>query len=318
MVLFIIICIVIAIFSFNKLTCKWCSSKVCLVGKTAIITGGNSGIGYQVALSLASRGCRIIIADKDDASGSRDKIISQSNNQNVIVKKLDLASLDSVRSFAKNIVETEPQINILINNAGIGTIALNYTADGLQKTMQVNYFGHFLLTYLLVDLMKKSAPSRIIFTSSIAAFLTRVDPENLNPLPSYSQNQQVYPNSKLCLMIAAKVFAKKLKGTGVTVNSLHPGGARSGIFSKAFKEERSLYPLIAGLLTLPFGKNTEEAAQTTIHLACDQKVVADTGSFFMECRKFVQPYQTYNIDLCNRVFENTKALVKLEPSECVI
>lgn len=140
-------------------------SYVYLSGKTALITGaarGNLnfmmfmvllkylvGIGYYTALGLAARGCRVIIADVLDAEDAKNSIIRKTNNTNIVAKRLDLADLESVRRFAKEISETEERLDILINNAGIGSRRPQKTKDGLDLIMQVNYFGGFLLTHLL-------------------------------------------------------------------------------------------------------------------------------------------------------------------------
>ncbi|KAI4457685.1 phosphatidylinositol-glycan biosynthesis class f protein-related [Holotrichia oblita] len=138
---------------FIKLVCKLTAgistSDTCLVGKTVLVTGGNSGIGYQTALTLAGRGARVLIADKNEATESVRKIIEETGNKNVSYINLDLASLASVRHFAKKINAEETQLDILINNAGIGALCDYLTDDGLQITMQVNHFGPFLLTHLL-------------------------------------------------------------------------------------------------------------------------------------------------------------------------
>ncbi|XP_018571104.1 retinol dehydrogenase 13-like [Anoplophora glabripennis] len=312
--LLVVLYIIIFLFVISKITCGWCYSKACLIGKTAIITGGNSGIGYQTALSLASRGCRVIIVDKDDSSDARSTIIKETDNPNIVSKILDLQSLKSVRAFAQNIIETEPRLDILINNAGTGTSGLQYTEDGLHKTMQVNYYSHFLLTHLLLDLLKKSAPSRIIFTSSLAAFLTKLKLEDLNPSEEGSFLANFYANSKLCAIIAANEFAAKLRGTGVTANSLHPGGARSRIYIKSFAEEKSFLVFLAGSLALIFGKSCEEAAQTTIYLACAKEIENVSGQFFIDCIKFVQPLQTHSKELCKKVWDTSMKFTGIENS----
>lgn len=164
--LVIIISVLILCYIFARLSLGINRSATCLNGKTAVITGANSGIsfyksfqkkskqilglGYQTALNLASRGCRIIMADIADMEDSKMNIIKYTNNSNVITKKLDLSSLQSVRDFAADIVKTEERLDILINNAGIGAATVNRTKDGLHPLMQINYFGHFLLTHLLV------------------------------------------------------------------------------------------------------------------------------------------------------------------------
>lgn len=132
------------------------------------------GIGYQAALSLASRGCRVILADKDDSSHARDRIIKETNNPNVLSKRLDLQSFKSVRAFAQDIIDTEPKLHILLNNAGVGVTRLQYTVDGLQKTMQVNYYSHFLLTHLLLGTYFKKVQFHICRSLKLGTFIITV------------------------------------------------------------------------------------------------------------------------------------------------
>ncbi|KAG5890525.1 hypothetical protein JTB14_022758 [Gonioctena quinquepunctata] len=308
------------LFIVSRSTCGWSYSKECLLGKTALITGANSGIGYEAALTLASRGCKVIIADVVDATAAKDKIIRETNNPNVVTKHLDLGSLDSVRRFAAEIITTEEKLDLLINNAGVGTTTLQYTEDGLQRTMQVNYFGPFLLTHLLLDLLKKSAPSRIIFTSSLLAFTTSLDVDNMNP-PKTSLSGFTYANSKLCVAIAAKCFGEKLKGTEVTAYSFHPGFVRSRIYWKSFQNDASpwiVLKALLGFITLTLGKSVEEGAQTMLHLATDRGVEKNTGGHFWDCRRFFFPLQVYNDKFCENVWEKSRELVELKPNECVI
>ncbi|KAJ8977941.1 hypothetical protein NQ317_017409 [Molorchus minor] len=143
----------------QKLSAGKVKSLVCLVGKTAIVTGGCSGIGFETALVLASRGCRVILADRSDGARAKKKIIEITHNTNIETKHLDLASLQSVRKFANDINGTEERLDILINNATVGAAGSKHTDDGLNAAMQINHFGPFLLTHLLTDLLKKSAPS---------------------------------------------------------------------------------------------------------------------------------------------------------------
>jgi NAD(P)-dependent dehydrogenase (short-subunit alcohol dehydrogenase family) len=181
------------------------------------------------------------MADKQDLTNSRDKIVEATNNCNVVTKHVDFTSLTCVRCFAKEIKEEEERLDVLINNVGVFCLGKERTVDGLQATMQVNHFAPFLLTHLLSgtplrqstspnprpDLLAKSAPSRVIFVSSIGAFFHRLTLANINnPDVSFADGLSsllVYYNSKLCNIITANGFAKKLKQCRVTCNSLHPG-----------------------------------------------------------------------------------------------
>lgn len=222
------------------------------------------GIGYQIVLALAGRGCRVILADKDNSEASRNRIIAQTNNPHVINKHLDLANFQSIRTFAEDITKTEAKLDILINNAGIIFPLSLQTIDGLDRLMQVNHLGPFLLTHLLIDLLKVSLPSRIIFSSSASAFTHTLSTENFLALTKESIRSQfaTYVNSKLCNLITVKVLAEKMKNTGITVNSAHPGVVLTNIYDTAYKSiaycwpnkiTKHIFPLILPIFKF-FGK----------------------------------------------------------------
>ncbi|KAL3276985.1 hypothetical protein HHI36_012346 [Cryptolaemus montrouzieri] len=205
-------------------------SVACLEGKTAIVTGGNSGIGLAISMLLASRGCRVIIADVVDARKSIENIIERTKNKNIVGKYINLASIKEIRKFADDINKNEKKIDILINNAGIGTTTQGSTEDELNTVMQVNYFGPFLLTHLLIDSLKSSDSARVIFVGSIMAFMSKLSPDNMGTilnLLDFEFNTSIaymlYQNSKLCNVFAAQEFAKKLRKHKINVNSSDPG-----------------------------------------------------------------------------------------------
>ncbi|XP_068899031.1 retinol dehydrogenase 11-like [Tenebrio molitor] len=306
----------------QKLTTGRCTSLVCLNGKTAIVTGGGSGIGFETALLLAGRGCRVIIADREDATKAKTKIIEVTNNTNIVTKHLDLTSFQSIRKFAKEINTTEDRLDILINNAGAGAVANKHTDDGLHITMQINHFGPFLLTHLLADLLKKSAPSRIIWVSSASAFFwNNLTVKNLN----YSEKQPlnflrasfIYGNSKLCNVIAANGFAERLRKFGVTSNSLHPGLVNTHIHLKTARilGIETFGKLFTNTVLFLYGKSPKEGAQTTIALAVSNHLKTVTGKHFWDCRTFVQPPKTWKKTFCNEIWSKSEELTKLKPEE---
>ncbi|RZC36874.1 adh short domain containing protein [Asbolus verrucosus] len=279
------------------------------------------GIGYQVCLNLASRGCRVIIADKDDSEKSKNRIIALTQNPNIISKYLDLSSFKSVRDFADDFKGTEGRLDILVNNAGISVSSLKPTEDGLDLLMQVNYLGPFLLTHLLIDLLKKSAPSRIVFTSSCLAFLGDLKSNDVyfttsNSCSSFTTLNS-YSNSKLATLIASDIFAKKLKYTGVTSNSLHPGLVLTNIFKALKKIENtgSISEMFFNICHFFFGKSIWEGAQTTTHLAVCEDLDGVTGEYFWDCRRFVKPRRAYDEEMCQKIWELSENHAKLLPHE---
>ncbi|XP_050303877.1 retinol dehydrogenase 12-like [Anthonomus grandis grandis] len=308
----------------NRWWCFWCRSKVCLVGKTAIITGGASGIGYQTALALASKGCRIIIADRANIAQAVEKIKQLTHNTNIVGKQIELSSFKSVREFAKSIIETEPRLHILICNAGIGDYRIRtITEDGSERTMQINYLSHFLLVNLLIDLLKKSAPSRIIFTSSQVAYFSDLSVENMMPKESYYKrwlikfNGGVYSNSKLAMAAAAKMFADRLDGTGVTANAIHPGIVKTQIIMNAIRNDKNIFGYPFMLLFYLIGKTSEEGAQTLIHLAHSDEVKDVTGQSFIEGVRWIKPFQITDT-FCKELWDISVKLIHLQSDEMTL
>lgn len=194
------------------------------------------GIGYQIALGLASRGCRVIVADRINSDDSVHKIINATNNPNVEYRFIDLADFDGIREFVKKFIQEEKRLDILVNNAGswgFGAKRFKYEAP---MVMIINHYGSFLLTYLLTDLLKKSAPSRIIWTSSIFAFLNQLNEKTLTDDPTtnskFFRELFLYGNGKLANIIVADEFAKRLKGSGVTANTYHPGSVATDLMER--------------------------------------------------------------------------------------
>nr|XP_022915828.1 retinol dehydrogenase 12-like [Onthophagus taurus] len=318
---FLIIFLLWSIFTktFCILTMGWCKSNTCLIGKTVIITGGTSGLGFQTALALAGRGARVIIGDVVDTKEALQNIIEITQNTNVVGKFLDLSSLDSVRKFCDEINKDENRLDVLINNAGVGSLPNGYTKDGLQVQMEINYFGHFLLTHLLINLLKKNK-SRIIFVSSIGAFLNNLTLENLNNPPIYNNEfktiNKIYSNSKLCQIIASNIFAEKLKNTSITSNAVHPGIVCTPIFSNVLGTNYMKFAKQMFYLGLNiFGKTAQEGAQTQINCALAKELENVSGEYFVDCVPFYQPKLAKDKEFCRKIWEKTEELVKMKPEE---
>lgn len=177
-----------------------------------LITGANTGIGKETAIDLAKRGAKIIIAcrDMEKAEAAVKEIIDKSDNQNVICKKLDLADIKSIREFAEGINRDEPNLNILINNAGVMVCPYGKTADGFEMQFGVNHLGHFLLTHLLLDLIKRSAPARIVTVSSMAHSWGVINLDDINSEKSYGKSA-AYSQSKLANVLFTHSLAKRLE-----------------------------------------------------------------------------------------------------------
>ena len=207
---------------------RYCTSKATLNGKTVIITGANSGIGLETAVDMAQRGARVIMACRSTEKGEKavTEVRKRTSSTNIIFMYLDLSSLESVREFAKEILDSEEHLEILINNAGISCPFYWTTEDGFEAHMGVNHLGHFLLTNLLLPLLTTSQPARIVnVTSSLykkspefdfAAMRSPTKPSGYSGFVAYSQ-------SKLANILFTRALARRLEGTGVCAYVIHPG-----------------------------------------------------------------------------------------------
>ena len=292
-----------------------CKSKARLDGKTVIVTGANTGIGKETALDMAKRGARVILAcrDMDRANTAAEHIRKLSGNGNVDVEKLDLASFDSIREFSEKINSKEEKIDILINNAGIMMCPKWKTKDGFEMQFGTNHLGHFLLTNLLLDKIKSSAPSRIINVSSLAHEKGNMNWDDLNWEQSY-EPQEAYRQSKLANVLFTKELATKLKGTDVVTFSLHPGVVRTELgryFADVFGWK--FYIIKFFLLPISFWlfKNSHEGAQTTIYCAVDENITSLSGMYFSDCAPKKMLPHALNKNDAKKIWEISEKLTKL-------
>ncbi|KAG8007479.1 Retinol dehydrogenase 11 [Nibea albiflora] len=206
--------------SWDPLACT-----VRLKGKTVIVTGANTGIGKFIAMDFARRGARVILACRSESRGTAalEEIKKKTGNSDVHLRIVDLSSLGSVREFAKGILEEEKALHILVNNAAVSGLPRQITKDGLDASFATNHLGPFLLTNLLLDLLKCSAPSRIVTVSSMNHKKGEVDFSHFHGENLTYHMDMVYNHTKLHNIICTNELARRLQGTGVTANSVHPG-----------------------------------------------------------------------------------------------
>lgn len=205
-----------------------CTSKATLNGKIVIITGANTGIGLETAVDMAQRGARVILACRSPERGEAavQVVKERSKNEAVVFAQLDLASLQSVRDFATRILNQEPRIDILINNAGVMVPPYTKTEDGFELQFGVNHLAHFLLTNLLLDRIKEAPSARIVNVSSLAHHFGKINFDDLQSEKKYSRTG-AYCQSKLANVLFTRSLAQSLKDTQVTTYSLHPGSIRT-------------------------------------------------------------------------------------------
>ncbi|XP_016957941.1 retinol dehydrogenase 13 [Drosophila biarmipes] len=255
-------------------------------GKVFIVTGANAGIGKETVRELAKRGGTVYMACRDlkRCEEARLEIVKETNNQNVFSRELDLNSLDSVRKFVAGFKREQDKLHVLINNAGIMRCPRRLTKDGFESQLGVNHMGHFLLTNLLLDVLKKTAPSRIVVLSSVAHTRGTINFDDLNSEKSYNEID-AYSQSKLANVLFTRELAKRLGGTGVTVNALNPGSvdtelARDWNTLKGYFIRYVLKPLMWPILKTP-----KSGAQTSIFLSLDRDLEKVTGKYFHNCQE---------------------------------
>ncbi|XP_078789868.1 retinol dehydrogenase 12 isoform X3 [Oryzias latipes] len=265
---------------------RWIGGGVCrctirLDGKTVLVTGANSGIGKETSRDLARRGARVVMACRDlsRAVQAAEEIRKSTGNGNVVVRHLDLASLYSVRTFAKEFLDTEDRLDILINNAGVMMCPKRLTEDGFETQLAVNHLGHFLLTNLLLPKLRSSSPSRVVNVSSIAHRGGRIDFDDLFFSRRPYGALESYRQSKLANILFTRDLARRLKGSGVSAFCLHPGVIRTELG----RHVESWFPLLGALLRLPallLMKTPWQGCQTTLFCAVTPGLEDRSGCYF--------------------------------------
>lgn len=310
--------LIIAIKLYNKYSCVWCDSLAIMACKVVIVTGANSGIGYETALDLARRGAKVILACRDDRRGqaAAEDVIKKTGNKNVFYKNLDLASLDSIRKFAEDFKRTENKLDVLINNAGGIGYRKEKTADGILLGMQTNYFGPFLLTILLVPLLKKAESGRIIMVSSVMHKYGSIDFDALNEESRWRDiyGNEMYSCSKLCAILFSNELARRLKDTRITVNSVHPGFVRTSIANNY----DGITKIFLNFVYSALFRNPIEGAQTVIYLAVSEDLGEVTGKYFADCKESKASKTAMDEELASQLWRYSEQLVKLKPEEALM
>ncbi|NNN07358.1 MAG: SDR family oxidoreductase [Elusimicrobia bacterium] len=240
--------------------------------KICLVTGATSGIGYEAALDLARRGATVVLTARDKARGeaAREAIL-QATGAKAELLTCDLADLASVRAAAAEFKTRHDRLHVLLNNAGVWHRARRVTKDGLEETFQANHLGPFLLTTLLLDVLKASAPARIVNVSSALHYRGRLNWDDLQ-MEKRFDGTKAYSDSKLANVLFTRALAGRLTGTGVTVNAVHPGVIATSL-------SRDMPAFIRALL--PFVLSTPaKGAQPLVRLAAGADVEGVTGRYF--------------------------------------
>ena len=275
-------------------------------GKTVLITGANTGIGRATTLALAGMGAKIVMLCHTRERGQKamEEIKEKSDNPDIDLLVADLSVQADVRRAAAEFAARYSRLHVLINNAGVILPNRVVTGDGLESTLAVNYLAPFLLTNLLRDRLKASAPARII---NVASGIQRaLDFADLQGEKRYG-GLRAYGESKTALILHTYELARRLAGTGVTANCLHPGDIRTDIF----RHYTGLFKLILSI-SGPLMRSPEKGAQTPVYLASSPKVQNVTGRYFVNRRPVKSSASTYDESAARRLWDISAELTKLE------
>jgi len=252
-----------------------------LAGKTVVVTGGNGGLGFQTALPLAAMGVRIVIVGRDRMRSEAALDYFRQVSQSAVAEAYyaDLSRLDEVRRVAAMLAEKLDRIDVLVNNAGAIFNRREVTEDGLERTFALNHMGYFLLTLLLRDKLLRSAPARIVNVASEAHRGARLDFTDLQNSKSFG-GWKAYRRSKLCNILFTRELARRLAGSGVTANCLHPGLCATSIGNDTTGWFRRGVQLTKRLFAIP----AVQGARTAIYAASAPELAEITGAYFINCR----------------------------------
>ena len=254
-----------------------------MIGKTCIVTGANSGIGKETALGLAQIGARMVMVCRNAEKGKAalEEIRRESGSSQVDLLIADMSSQASVRALAEQIRQKYPCLDVLVNNAGGAAWARTLSAEGFELTLAANYLGAALLTLLLLDLLKASAPARIVNVSSSESQDARLDMQDLRFERRKYSAVAAYRQSKLLMNVFTFELARRLAGTGVTANCLHPGAVATNIWSA--DSMPSIVKLIVPLMK-PFMLSSKQGAAVSLYLATSPEVAQVSGEYFVKSK----------------------------------
>ena len=278
-------------------------------GKTCLITGGSDGIGYAAARELARMGGAVVIVGRnaDKTAAAVDRITGETGNPRVSFLLADLSSQEEVRFLAESVKEQAPRLDVLVNNAGAVFFSDRRSVDGIEMTFALNHLGYFLLTTLLLDLLKSSSPSRIVNVSSSAHFSAANFRLEELANPGNKAGYRAYGRSKLCNILFTYELARRLEGSGVTVNALHPGLVRTRI-----ARNNGLLGRVINLMIGVRGVSARKGAETLVYLAASDSAEGITGKFFVDCRAVPSSDLSYDASLASDLWELSERLTAPE------
>jgi retinol dehydrogenase 14 len=277
-------------------------------GKVVLITGGTSGIGKAVATALAAMGAEVVVTGRSRERGEAavEEIRRASGKEGVSLALADLTVQAEVRTLAEEFGRSHDRLDVLINNAGAVFSKRVETADGLERTLALNHLAPFLLTNLLLGLIKDSAPSRIITVSSEARRGAEIDFDDLQSERKY-RGFPVYGKSKLANILFTYELAERLRGTGVTANCVHPGAV-----STNFGMNNGGVMVLLFRALKPFMRTPEQGADTLIYLASSPEVEGVSGRYFGDRKVISSSEEPHGVSAQKRLWEASEELTNLK------
>jgi NAD(P)-dependent dehydrogenase (short-subunit alcohol dehydrogenase family) len=277
-------------------------------GKTVLVTGASSGLGLHVAIQLARLGGEVVITARDETKGEAAlaEARARSGSKAISLMFCDFASQSEIRTLAAVWRERSSRLDVLVNNAGSVSPARRLTGDGLEETFAVNHLGYFLLTNLLLDVLERSAPSRVVNVASASHRMGDLEFGNLQYERGGYSTLGAYSRSKLANVLFTRELARRLSGKGVTANCVHPGAVATGIWSKAPWYAR---PLLAAAKKLMPGP--EQGARAIVRLAASPDLEGLTGGYYEKGRLAAPSSLAQDEALAERLWEESARLVGL-------
>jgi NAD(P)-dependent dehydrogenase (short-subunit alcohol dehydrogenase family) len=278
-----------------------------LAGRTCLVTGATSGIGEETALGLARRGARVVIVGRSRQRGERSlaRICAESGNDAARLLLADLASLAEIRRLAQQVLEACPRLQLLVNNAALVTLRRTTTVDGFETMFAVNHLAYFALTNLLLERLVASAPARIVSVASNAHRYGRIDLDDLQSERRFGPMHS-YGRTKFANILFTTELARRLEGTGVTANCLHPGG----VATRLGRDNGLLGRLATGLLK-PFLLSPARGAACSLHLATAPELEGVSGRYFAKLRETRPSPGAQDPELARRLWQLSAELTGL-------
>ncbi|MGO4349905.1 SDR family oxidoreductase [Paenibacillus sp. MCAF9] len=279
-----------------------------MTGKVVAVTGANSGMGLATTVELAKQGAHVVMICRSKERGERalEQARSQSGSSDIVLMTCDLGSFASIRTFTAAFKQKYSQLDVLINNAGVVALKRSITSDGFESQIGINHLGHFLLTNELLDLLQRAPQGRIINVSSGAHKAGRIHFDDPNLTRGYNVAKG-YAQSKLANILFTNELAKRLAGTRVTVNSLHPGAVATNIGV----DRKSGFGKTVHKLLKPFFRTPLEGAKTAIYLASSDEAANLTGQYFIDSKSVQTASKASNPELAAKLWAWSEQQVKL-------